>query len=148
MRSACALRVEGQRIDWSLLAREAQRQGGLDRLEAGEVLEDSREARAALPLLRAGLTRHHLDAARDRVDRELALAADAGARLVTVLDPDYPINLRLVFNPPPFLFLRGALRHGDARAVAVAGTRTPSREERPLTRFNPVLHARCARLRP
>jgi DNA protecting protein DprA len=55
------------------------------------------------------------------------LAAE-GVTLVTVLDKDYPTNLRLVYDRPPFLFVRGELRRGDERAVAVVGTRTASQE--------------------
>jgi DNA processing protein len=62
----------------------------------------------------------------DRVAAELGAASSAGARLVTVLDPDYPANLRLVPNLPPFLFCRGELRHDDARSVAVVGAREAS----------------------
>src|SRR6187431_3331314 len=32
-----------------------------------------------------------------------------GMRLVTVLDAEYPINLRTIHNRPPFLFVRGEL---------------------------------------
>jgi DNA processing protein len=46
-----------------------------------------------------------------------------GARLVTVLDDGYPLNLRQVYNPPPFLWVRGELRSADRRAIAVVGTR-------------------------
>ena len=120
----CALRVDGRSIDWSLLAREAQLWQGLDRLEAGRFYEDSSDAEAGLPLLSQGL--EHLDEARARVDQELALADHAGARLVTVLDDEYPATLRTIFNLPPFLFVRGTLLRSDMRAVAVVGTRHPS----------------------
>jgi DNA processing protein len=56
-----------------------------------------------------------------------ALAAE-GLRMVTVLDEGYPTNLRLVYDRPPFLFLRGELRQEDERAVAVVGTRGASQE--------------------
>src|SRR5262249_36542280 len=49
-------------------------------------------------------------------------------RLVTVLDDDYPRNLRRVHDRPPFLFTRGEHRPDDARAVAVVGTRRASME--------------------
>jgi DNA processing protein len=120
----CAIRVDGRSIDWSLLAREAQLWQGLDRLEAGEIHEDSKAARESMPVLQTGLAQ--LDHVRTRVDQELARAAAAGARLVTVLDEDYPANLRLIFDLPPFLFIRGYLQPDDARAVAVVGTRSPS----------------------
>lgn len=49
-------------------------------------------------------------------------------RFVTILDDDYPVNLRRVFNPPPFLVWRGEDDGQDVRAVAVVGTRSPSNE--------------------
>jgi len=122
----CALRVGGVSIDWSLLAREAQEPSGLDRLYHGEILERSAEAREALPILQQGLA-GQLDAARARVAVELRRAQRAGARLVTVLDSEYPALLRQVANLPPFLFVRGAIRPEDALAVAIVGTRQPSK---------------------
>jgi len=96
-------------VGWSLIAREAQSSGGLDALW--------RESSA---------TTDEAQVLFDRVDAELAAARDVGARLVTVLDDDYPANLRLVHNLPPFLFIRGEVREQDVRSVAVVGTRDAS----------------------
>ena len=52
------------------------------------------------------------------------------SHLVTVLDDDYPENLRKVYNHPPFLFVRGSLTPEDSRSVAVVGTRRASPEGR------------------
>ena len=49
-----------------------------------------------------------------------------GHRGVSVLDDDYPPNLRTIHNRPPLLFVRGRLTPKDARSVAVVGTRRPS----------------------
>ncbi|MGH3402487.1 MAG: DNA-processing protein DprA [Streptosporangiaceae bacterium] len=117
----CAIRVDQHSVDWSLIARQAQYPGGLDELCQGIVNEKSAIAKKSVLILRKGL--------RDQPDRphrvtaELEAAADADAKLVTVLDEDYPANLRLIPNLPPFLFYRGDLRDDDARAVAVVGTR-------------------------
>ncbi len=129
----CALRVDKHSVDWSLIAREATRQGGLDRMWRGEFAEDSKVARESLSVLRQGLEAD-ADHAYERVDRELEIAARAGATLVTVLDDDaYPANLRLVPNLPPFLFLLGGpITLADAYSVAVVGTRDAS--ERGLDR--------------
>src|SRR5207302_7426526 len=40
----------------------------------------------------------------------------------------YPANLRLVYDRPPFLFVRGELRDEDRRAIAVVGTRKASEQ--------------------
>jgi len=122
----CALRVGGVGIDWGLLAREAQEPSGLDRLYHGEILEYSAKAREALPVLQHGLA-DHLNAADDGVAVELDRAERVGARLVTVLGPEYPALLRQAANLPPFLFIRGTIHPQDALAVAVVGTRQPSK---------------------
>jgi DNA processing protein len=49
-----------------------------------------------------------------------------GMRLLTVLDPGYPENLRAVHDRPPFVFLTGALTPADGRAIAVVGARAAS----------------------
>ncbi|WP_163512530.1 DNA-processing protein DprA [Fodinicola acaciae] len=53
-------------------------------------------------------------------------AAERGVRLVTVLDDDYPVNLRAIHDKPPFLWYAGTLSAADARAIAVVGTRGAS----------------------
>jgi DNA processing protein len=110
--------------NWYLLAREAQRVDGLDRLSAGEVIETSKEALDTAAAIRTAvpeLPRLELEA-----EREYEKARKVGAWLVTVLDENYPVNLRLIFNLPPFLFVRGALQEDDLRSVAVVGARQAS----------------------
>jgi DNA processing protein len=46
-----------------------------------------------------------------------------GMRLVTLLDPGYPPNLKAVHDRPPVLFVAGQLTPNDAKAVAVVGAR-------------------------
>jgi DNA processing protein len=48
--------------------------------------------------------------------------------LTTVLDEDYPFNLRMVYDRPPFLFVRGRIEPTDLLAIAVVGTRSASQE--------------------
>jgi DNA processing protein len=118
-------RIKG--LNWNLIAREACRPDGLDRLLRGEVFEDSKSAKAAGPLLAEALP--ELDRLREDVDRTIEGARADGIRLTTVLDDNYPLNLRTIFNAPPFLFYRGELRAAeDARSVAVVGTRRASQE--------------------
>jgi DNA processing protein len=53
------------------------------------------------------------------VDSELAAADSAGARLTTVLDSDYPANLRLIPNLPPFLFIQRWAQTYVAKRAAI-----------------------------
>lgn len=121
----CALRTGDATLDWSLLARGAQSPEGLAALMDGQLHEDSRAATKNRPLLQQALTAGLVDA-RARVDDELAAADKIGACLVTVLDKDYPANLRVIGNLPPFLFYRGELDQCDARSIAIVGTRQAS----------------------
>ncbi|MBY8889119.1 DNA-protecting protein DprA [Streptomyces sp. PTM05] len=123
----CALRAGNACVDWSLIARNAVGPDGLADLLDGRLREDSRAASKNRPVLQRALS-EGLDSARARVDDELTAAEKVGARLVTVLDEDYPANLRLIGNLPPFLFYRGELDRRDARSIAVVGTRTATED--------------------
>lgn len=117
--------IEG--VNWNVLAREAQVPHGIARLMAGEVSENSRDARETGELIKRSLSQ--LDDRLADVERQVDHAAkDRDAWLVTVLDDAYPSNLRVIPSPPPFLFCRGELRRDDARSVAVVGTRKASEE--------------------
>lgn len=120
----CALRTDKKSVDWSLIARTCQSPEALHVVLGGDIPEDSAIARKNLPILRDALL--DLDTARERVATELEAASHAGARLVTVLDRDYPANLRMIPNLPPFLFYLGDLEERDARSAAVVGTRGAS----------------------
>lgn len=115
-------RIKG--VNWYLIAREAQRLDGLARLLSGELTETSLEAVAAREAIRSEVAR--LPDLRDEARLEVERAAAVGARLVTVLDEEYPATLRLIFNLPPFLFVRGTFQESDLRSVAVVGTRQAS----------------------
>ncbi|MGI5427415.1 DNA-processing protein DprA [Streptomyces sp. CA-179760] len=63
----------------------------------------------------------------DAVAAEISAWEHEGMRLVTILDDEYPLYLRLVHQRPPFLFLRGTSVEDELR-VAVVGTRAPTPE--------------------
>ena len=112
-------------VNWHVIAREALR-SGLAGLLAGDVAEASRDGDKTRQQLEGGL--EQLDEHVERARLVVESVFDAvGARLVTVLDrAEYPSNLRVIPNPPPFLFYRGELQRDDARSVAVVGTRQAS----------------------
>ncbi|MGH4016654.1 MAG: DNA-processing protein DprA [Gemmatimonadales bacterium] len=74
--------------------------------------------------LRSRVRSEHLQEAERLVER----AATHEARLLTVLDKDYPANLQLVYNRPPFIWVRGNLLPDDFRAIAIVGTRQASED--------------------
>lgn len=118
-------RIKG--VSWYLLAREARRPDGLDRLLRGDFKEHTTETIAAKAAITA--IRPHFAELQDEARHELESAAAEGISITTVIDDDYPLNLRMIYNLPPFMFYRGKLdAEQDARSVAVVGTREASPE--------------------
>ncbi|MPZ70437.1 MAG: hypothetical protein GEU71_13050 [Actinobacteria bacterium] len=93
----------------------------------GRRLETRALRRHPIQLLLAGHLQN-LDQLIGRVEEALSSSLESGASLTTVLDSDYPANLRVIFDLPPFLTYRGDLRSSDAWSVAVVGTRDASAE--------------------
>ena len=60
------------------------------------------------------------------VDKELAALEKNNIAIITWRDPNYPQNLRTIFDPPVVLFVRGEIHEEDRFAVAIIGTRRPS----------------------
>ena len=119
----CALEgVTG--AQWQAIARQARQPGGLDALLAGRVTERGVTASKLQSALDEQMD--SLPASLEWVEQATASALESGARLVTVLDEAYPVNLRRVSNLPPFLFVEGTLTESDAVALAVVGTRGAS----------------------
>ena len=124
----CSLTDGGDRCDWGVIARQAHRERTLDALKDGTIVESSERAHRTYWLITTA-SPVQWASAYDRADAELEAAAAQGARMTTVLDDDYPTNLRFIHNLPPFLFYRGVLDpHLDARSIAVVGTRKATDE--------------------
>lgn len=67
-----------------------------------------------------------LSAALDSAAAELADWSSDGIKPISVLDQDYPGNLRAVYDRPPLLFVAGQLLPQDSRSVSVVGSRNSS----------------------
>src|ERR1035437_7579606 len=120
----CSIRSDRESVDWSLIARQVQFDDGLDAMWDGIIREKSAAATRSAGVLRRGVQR--ADELAEKVDAEVEAASRVGARLVTVLDDEYPANLRLTTTIPPFLFFRGEVTEADTRSVAVVGARNAS----------------------
>jgi DNA processing protein len=81
-----------------------------------------------LELAAAGLERRTADSLRRLRQKTTPPAvasrlAQLKIRALTLLDDEYPTNLRQVADPPPVLFVRGRLVPSDIWSVALVGTR-------------------------
>ncbi len=61
--------------------------------------------------------------AEQAVKRELSLLDQAGGKIITINDKDYPPRLRNIYDPPPLLYLKGELTKEDELAVSIVGSR-------------------------
>ncbi len=101
---------------------------------AREVLQASHRQLANVAGLSPGIIerltkeKQHISA-----DQELELVAKHDCDLLTLHDSAYPEALRNIYDPPPILYVKGKLIEEDAEAIAVVGTRHPSRYGRLAT---------------
>ena len=64
--------------------------------------------------------------ARAAAEAEMAQVKAQGARIVSFGCPEYPERLKEIYDPPPVLWVRGAVSLLGKPAIAVVGTRHPS----------------------
>ena len=64
--------------------------------------------------------------AREAAEEEWARVVEQGATLVTWSCREYPDRLREIYDPPPVLWIRGAVNLLTRPAIAIVGTRHPS----------------------
>ncbi|EKE25351.1 MAG: hypothetical protein ACD_5C00200G0001, partial [uncultured bacterium] len=70
-------------------------------------------------------TREAIIGFRQKVDPKIYLQAvyERGIKVVSLLDRDYPANLRQISDAPPVLYYKGSLLPQDDLAIAVVGAR-------------------------
>ncbi len=92
-----------------------------------KVLNASKDELADLPDIgpvTAGSIKNQ--AAWDKVQEQVDLLEKHGAELLTFKDPNYPQHLLSIYDPPPYLFVKGEIVEDDLNAVAMVGCRYPS----------------------
>jgi len=62
----------------------------------------------------------------EEAEKQSSRVGKEGVRFITLRSPEYPANLKNIYDPPPFLFLKGKIKIDDQKALAIVGTRTPS----------------------
>jgi len=62
----------------------------------------------------------------DEIDREIDEILLKEINIITLNSPDYPENLKNIYDPPPFLYVKGSFVEGDKNSVAVVGSRNAS----------------------
>ncbi|MBK7091456.1 MAG: DNA-protecting protein DprA [bacterium] len=69
----------------------------------------------------------------EHAEQQLAKLEHHNARLITILDEDYPEHLKRIYDSPPFLIVKGEFLPEDRLAVAIVGSRMSSEYGRQVT---------------
>ncbi len=118
--------VRASHGEWYQTADVISEAGSALRLLDGEPVVMSTEREQHARQLISRVTPADVSQARALIER----VTSRGIRLITVLDEDYPENLKLIFNRPPFIWVRGRLEPRSLRAIAVVGARQATEEGR------------------
>jgi DNA processing protein len=118
--------AEASPREWYRTADVIADNGSAVRLIEGVLAPMSSEQRDYANDLRAQVHPDAVEQARALIER----VTGQGVQLITVLDDDYPLNLQLIYNRPPFVWVRGQLEARNMRAIAVVGTRRASTQGR------------------
>ena len=112
--------------EWYQTADVIAEAGGALKLLGGEPMIMSTKRRRHASELASRVKPADVSEAQALIDR----VTTQGVRLITIVDEDYPEHLKLIFNRPPFLWVRGQLESRKLRAIAVVGTRQATEEGR------------------
>jgi len=58
--------------------------------------------------------------------QECGKVVEAGARLISLSDPEYPARLKEIYDPPVILFVKGSVEVPSQPGIAMVGTRHPT----------------------
>jgi DNA processing protein len=61
------------------------------------------------------------------ITADLAGLARHQAQAITIDDQPYPSHLKTIHDPPPILYIKGQILEADKKAIAIVGTRRPTR---------------------
>ena len=128
--------TDAQRIAWLRLIR-AENVGPVTFRDLVNHYGGAEAALDALPQLsiRGGRGRGVRIPGRAEAEAELATAAKAGARLVTLGETGYPPLLATLEAPPPVLYIKGLAELLTRPIVAIVGARTGSAAGQQMTRL-------------
>tara|TARA_Y100001973_G_C5153584_1_gene309467 strand:- start:57 stop:1067 length:1011 start_codon:yes stop_codon:yes gene_type:complete len=63
-------------------------------------------------------------------ENQVAMAQKLGHSIVSILDTEYPKNLKATPNPPPILYVQGNLKALNEKSLTIIGTREPTEHGR------------------
>jgi DNA processing protein len=59
-------------------------------------------------------------------EKNLKFSDKNGMKIISILDDEYPVNLKQIYDAPVILYYKGGLTRNDAFSLSIVGTRFPS----------------------
>jgi len=118
---------EAERLDWLRLIR-SENIGPITFFKLLEAYGSAAAALEAAPKLaqHGGRRKPIAICPKAAAEREAEAHAKLGARLIALGEPDYPLNLAQIYDPPPVISLRGHPHLFEKHALAIVGARNAS----------------------
>ena len=91
-----------------------------------QVFSASDAARKSSGLFRQTTLEYLTQARMALVQADLDWAQAQDCHILTLVDDDYPAQLKAIADPPPVLYVRGDVKHLSAPQIAIVGSRNPS----------------------
>ena len=91
-----------------------------------EILQVSRKDLIGLGRLNRNEAEGILAISRKDIDQELSSIEKHNLKIVSILDENYPSNLKEIYDPPILIYLQGELRKEDKLSLAIVGSRQAS----------------------
>jgi len=120
--------LEQRTLDWLRLALIPE----IGPLRGRKLLEKFKQPRRILTASQREIASVLGDSVASRIDQQrkeiklneqLRLIEEYQVKIITQDDPEYPVNLKNIFDPPLVLFLRGQILPEDDFSIAIVGTR-------------------------
>lgn len=118
---------DSERIDWIQLIR-TQNIGPVSFFRLIKKFGTASNALEMLPEFsrQSGRKTPLIPSKRADAEREAKHAWNKGVQILAACEPEYPMPLRAIADPPPVIFLRGAVNLFEKKAVAIIGARNAS----------------------
>lgn len=70
----------------------------------------------------------------DKIKNNLKICKENNIKVLSFFDEDFPANLKRIKKPPKLVFIKGTIEKRDKKAVAIIGTREPTKYGREMAK--------------
>ena len=70
-----------------------------------------------------------------KIKKNLQICEENNIKCLSYFDEDFPQLLKSIKKPPKLIFIKGEIKLGDEKAVAIIGTRTPTKYGRKMAKL-------------